>query len=97
MGEKYLPYYKLDRTQECKLFFHANNEGYFNFWDKFLIMKTKSCSDTYLVLVNRTDKKFPGKMSDIPTEEMLREYGRSVIHNEPKQMFIDFPELNCRK
>lgn len=90
---KCLPYYVLEKTEECRRFFHKTSEGYFNFWNEILIMKTKSCNDTYLVLVNRGDRKYIGKIEGTPMGEMMIEYQKSIIYRQPKQMFIDFPEL----
>ena len=92
---KCLPYYVLERTEECRLFFYKTEEGYFNFWNKLLVMKTKGCEGTYLGLVNRTNKKFNGNISNVPIEEMIIEYNKSIVCKEPKQMFIDFPELGA--
>ena len=88
-----LPYYVLEQTEECKVFFYKTEEGYFNFWNQALIMKTKSCNDTYLMLVNRQNKKFTGNMENVPIGEMMAEYAKSMIHGEPERMFMDFPEL----
>ena len=90
---KCLPYYVLEKTEECRLFFHETSEGYFNFWNETLIMKTKSCNNTYLVLVNRKKYEFSGSMENVPIGEIMVEYNKSIICKEPKQMFNDFPEL----
>lgn len=90
---KCLPYYVLEKTEECRQFFHKASEGYFNFWDEVLIMKIKGCNGTYLILVNRGDRKCTGKIEDMPIGEVMIEYQKSTIYRKPKQMFIDFPEL----
>lgn len=90
---KCLPYYILKKTEECKLFFYKTSEGYFNFWNEILIMKTKRCNDAYLVLIDREKRKFKVNMEDVPIGEMMVEYQKSIICKEPKQMFEDFPEL----
>lgn len=90
----FLPYYKIEQTEEGRQFF-LGHEGYFNFWDDYLVMNIKEgLSKVFFVLVNRTGRKF----SNIePTEDcrVVRDLHitRSVKWQKPKEMFIDFPEL----
>ena len=57
-----LPYYKIQKTEEDKRFYFSH-EGYFNFWDKFLICNLNKVN---WVMINRVGRKF-GKA--IVTEE----------------------------
>ncbi len=93
-----LAYYKLDKTKESKEFFF-NNDGYFNFWNKLLVVRIKKYSNNdcaALVLVNKTGKKTNGDIKKL-TEEGIIEYRHqlesSIKELKPKEMFKDFPEL----
>ncbi len=92
---KILPYYKLKKTEEDKKFFF-NHEGYFNFWDEYLIMNTKEGHNKiFVVLVNRPNKKF-SNIKRITEDYKIVSYTHiinSVVSQKPKDMFIDFPEL----
>ena len=92
---KTLPYYLISKTEEDRQFFYSH-EGYFNFWDEYLIMNIKEgYNKVFTVLVNRPDRKF-GKL-EIITEDYkaIRDLHivNSVCSRKPKDMFIDFPEL----
>lgn len=91
---KTLPYYRINKTEEDKQFFYAH-EGYFNFWDKYLIMHIPSYDDIFTILVNRTDDKFGRKEIETEDYKICRNlwFSNSVYLKEPKEMFIDFPEL----
>lgn len=88
-----LPYYVLKKTEEDKEFYFSH-KGFFNFFDKYLILNLGY--DNHLVLVNRTGRKFHGKAS---AEEMMVYELVVDIHVEarlPEEMFKDFPELDRR-
>lgn len=88
-----LPYYKIEQTEEGKQFFY-NNIGYFNFWDKYLIMSIgyKNC---YTVLVNRPNRKFKHEYEPTEDYKIVRNLHIkcSVYQRKPEEMFVDFPEL----
>ena len=89
-----LPYYKIAKTEESKQFFF-HNEGYFNFWDEYLIMNLNYGDNTYWVLVNRTERKF--NRTEVTEDQKLNAYAtvsKSVCLRKPEEMFDDFPELN---
>ena len=88
-----LPYYKIERTQEGKQFFFTH-VGYFNFWDKYLIMNIGLMDGTYDVLVNRAESKFSNP-EQTENHKILRDLyvKKSVYERKPEEMFIDFPEL----
>ena len=88
-----LPYYKIERTEECKQFFFVN-VGYFNFWDKYLIMNI-GYNNCYTVLVNRPNRKFKHEFEPTEDYKVVRDLHitSSVHKRKPEEMFIDFPEL----
>lgn len=93
---KTLPYYRLSQTEEDKQFFYAH-EGYFNFWDEYLVMNIKEgYNKVFTALVNRPNRKF-GKLEDI-TEDYKKVRNLHIVNSvclrEPKDMFVDFPELS---
>ena len=94
-----IPYYKLEKTQECKKFFFCHS-GYFNFWDELLIMRLKEYSSENhagIVLVNRTGRHFHGEITNNAKVMYNLSFSRSIEKHKPEQMFIDFPELErCR-
>lgn len=89
-----LPYYRIERTNEGKQFFF-NNIGYFNFWDKYLIMHVPTYNNIFTVLANRTGRKF---VDTIETEEykVCRNllFEKTIHQRKPEEMFDDFPELD---
>lgn len=91
-----LPYYRLNKTQEDKKFFYENT-GYFNFWDKILILRDKKCVNDNIVgvvLINRTDYKFKSKLSSNPHKDVYESHiAESLSLRKPEDMFTDFPEL----
>lgn len=86
-----LPYYVLEKTEECRLFFYSH-KGFFNFWDQYLILNA-GYDDIFCVIVNRPNSKFHG----ITTKEQDECFKTITIeHLEahlPEEMFADFPEL----
>ena len=90
-----LPYYRLEKTEEDRQFFYLH-EGYFNFWDEYLVMNIKEGRNkVFSVLVNRPNKEF-GKVKEITEDyKIVRNLHivDSVRSRKPKDMFIDFPEL----
>ena len=88
-----LPYYKIERTNEGKEFFFSNI-GYFNFWDEYLILNV-GYKNWYTVLISRTKTDFhitqPTEDYKVVTNLYIE---KSVRKREPKEMFVDFPELN---
>lgn len=90
-----LPYYLISKTEEDRQFFYSH-EGYFNFWDEYLIMNIKEgCNKVFSVLVNRPNREF-GKMEETTEDyNIVRDLHivNSVNIRKPKDMFIDFPEL----
>ena len=52
-----LPYYKIQKTEEDKKFFFSH-EGYFNFWNEYLICNINPNEKLYWVIVNRTGHNF---------------------------------------
>lgn len=89
-----LPYYKIEKTEDCKRFFFTHI-GYFNFWDEYLIMNVGLEYKTYTVLVNRPNHKFsdPEQTEDYKIKRDVY-FMNSVRERKPEEMFIDFPELN---
>lgn len=88
-----LPYYKIKKTEEGKQFFYAH-KGYFNFWDEYLIMNIdEGNNEVFLVLVNRPDFKFSGKLTDDYRAVATSYITESVQERKPEEMFADFPEL----
>jgi len=87
-----LPYYKIEKTQKGKDFFHLHM-GYFNFWDTYLILKKDDVIGVYTVLVNRGNYKFHGKMTDKQKESMVSSITTSIYFRKPEEMFNDFPEM----
>ena len=86
-----LPYYVLEKTEECRLFFYSH-EGFFNFWNQYLILNA-GYDDIFWTLVNRPKTKLHG----ITTKEqnecfkiITREHLEAHL---PEEMFVDFPEL----
>ena len=91
-----LPYYKINKTQEDKIFFHSHI-GYFNFWDKYLFLNA-GFDDICVILVNRPKTPIAGyKATDEQNESFRRHIDTSYYEREPKQMFEDFPELTSKK
>lgn len=88
-----LPYYKIEQTEEGKQFFY-DNIGYFNFWDKYLIMNI-GYKDCYTVLVNRPNRKFKHECEPTEDYKIVRNLHIkcSVRQRKPEEMFDDFPEL----
>lgn len=66
-----LKYYVLEKTQECKDFFF-NNEGIFNFWNKYLIVHLNEFGDRYPVLVSRTRREFRGGYTTPESKRILK-------------------------
>lgn len=89
-----LPYYKIDKTEKDKHFFFTH-KGYFNFWDEYLIMNIGSKS-LFTVLVNRPNKKFnvDVKSTEKYKNTILMNVYHSIYFRKPKEMFVDFPELD---
>lgn len=88
-----LPYYKIEKTEEGKEFFYTHR-GYFNFWDEYLIMNIDEGNNkVFLVLVNRTGRKFSGKLTDNYKAAVISHITDSIQERKPEEMFIDFPEL----
>ena len=90
-----LPYYLISKTEEDKQFFFAH-EGYFNFWDEYLIMNIKEGNNkVFAVLVNRPDRKLRNVEAITEDYKIVRDFHivNSVRSRKPKDMFIDFPEL----
>lgn len=89
-----LPYYKIQKTEEDKRFYFSH-EGYFNFWDEFLICNLNKAN---WVIVNRVGRKFDRA---IVTEEQRLSFNivfkQSVREKIPEEMFTDFPELEYLK
>lgn len=59
-------YYKLKKDKKDKEFFY-DHSGYFNFWDKLLILRdkqyaTKECAG--LLLINRTQQDYHNRISE---------------------------------
>ena len=89
-----LPYYKIQKIEEDERFYFSH-EGYFNFWDEFLICNLNKVN---WVIVNRVGRKF-GKV--IVTKEQRLSFNtvfeKSVREKIPEEMFTDFPELEYLK
>lgn len=86
-----LPYYVLEKTDECKLFFRSH-KGFFNFWNQYLILNA-GYTDVFLVMVNRPKRKFCGDMTreqEGHFKTIMREHLEAHL---PEEMFRDFPEL----
>ena len=92
---KILPYFIISKTEEDRQFFYSH-EGYFNFWDEYLIMNIKEgYNKVFIVLVNRPNKDF-GEYENLTEDyKVVRDWYivNSVRSRKPKDMFIDFPEL----
>ncbi len=89
-----LPYYKIERTNEGKEFFYSHI-GYFNFWDKYLILRTEELKDKGgIMLVNRGNIKLDGfkitKEQQLSARKLIF---KLVYLRKPEEMFEDFPEL----
>lgn len=78
-----LNYYVLNKNNEDKDFYFEN-EGIFNFWNKYLIAHIGLYN---IVLVNRTDKIFHG--------DRLSDDEKIVIQKSIKENFCD--ARNCKK
>lgn len=88
--DKVLPYYKIQKTREDKEFYFAH-EGYFNFWDEYLICHLNKIN---WVIVNKTKRKFERAFaSNVQRATFNLMFEQSVRKRIPKEMFIDFPEL----
>lgn len=89
-----LPYYKINKTEKDKHFFYTH-KGYFNFWNEYLIMNIGN-KDLFIVLVNRINRKF--NRTTKPTEKDKNTILMNVYHliycRKPKEIFVDFPELD---
>ena len=90
-----LPYYVLEKTDECKLFFRSH-KGFFNFWNQYLILNA-GYDDIFWVLVNRPKTKLHG----ITTKEQKERFKAITIEHLkahlPEEMFVDFPELEIMR
>lgn len=91
-----LLYYVLKNRDEDRRFFHEQEEGYFNFWNKYLILKVKNLNGVSMIIVNRTQKRFScnENIDLILKIHMYKVFTESIKTGEPKEMFDDFPELN---
>ena len=90
-----LQYYKIQKTEEDKNFFFSH-EGYFNFWDEYLICNINTNEKLYWVIVNRTGYSFSNtKPSEVQRVTFNLIFEQSVREKIPKEKFIDFPELEC--
>lgn len=93
-----LPYYRIEKTIADKMFFF-NNNGYFNFWDEYLIMRIIESNEkdiAGIVLINRTGSKFSGSINDFSEnnkEHYKNTFNKSKEILKPEEMFLDFPEL----
>ena len=88
-----LPYYKIQKTEEDKRFFFWH-EGYFNFWDEYLICNINTNEKLFWVIVNRTGYKFSNpKPSNIQRVAFNLMFEQSIREKVPEEMFVDFPEL----
>lgn len=88
-----LPYYKIEKTKDGKQFFYSH-EGYFNFWDEYLIMNIMD-KKFYAVLINRPCTKFPKyETSEEYNSNVNSQLADSVYLRKPEEMFEDFPELD---
>ncbi len=89
-----LPYYKIERTNEGKEFFYSHI-GYFNFWDKYLILRTEELKDKGgIMLVNRGNIKLDGfKMTKGQKLSVRKLIFKVVFLRKSGKMFEDFPEL----
>lgn len=89
-----LPYYKIQKTEEDKKFFFSH-EGYFNFWNEYLICNINPNEKLYWVIVNRTGHNFSNpKPSENQRTTFNLIFEQSVREKIPEEMFIDFPELD---
>ena len=91
----FLPYYKIEKTEEGRQFFYAH-EGYFNFWNEYLIMNIKEGNNkVFTVLVNRPNRKFKNVKIITKCYKIAQNMyiTKSVRSKKPEEMFIDFPEL----
>ena len=92
---KILPYFLISKTEEDRQFFYSH-EGYFNFWDEYLVMNIKEgCNKVFTVLVNRPNREFSNVETITEDYKVVRNFHivSSVRLRKPKDMFIDFPEL----
>ena len=89
-----LPYYKIQKTEEDEKFYFSH-EGYFNFWGEFLICNLNKVN---WVIVNRVGRKFEKAIAtEEPRVSFNMVFEQSVREKIPKEMFIDFPELEYLK
>lgn len=89
-----LPYYKIQKTEEDKNFYFSN-EGYFNFWDEYLICNLNKVN---WVIVNRTKRNFNSVTATKEQREVFNTMFEQSLHDKiPEEMFIDFPELENLK
>lgn len=86
-----LPYYVLEKTEECRLFFHSH-KGFFNFWNQYLILNA-GFDDVFRVIVNRPKRKFHGGTTRKQEKIFKTITGEHLEAHLPEEMFIDFPEL----
>ena len=85
-----LPYYKIQKTEEDERFYFSH-KGFFNFWDKFLICNLNKVN---WVIVNRVGRKFERAMVTEEQRVLFNIVFEQSVHEKiPKEMFIDFPEL----
>lgn len=90
-----LPYYKLEKTNEDKIFFF-NHVGFYNFWDTYLMLNSNAKNKVYYVIVNRDGRKF-NSCVDIKSEDECTAkniFSNALYRRCPKEMFDDFSELD---
>ena len=88
-----LPYYKIQKTEEDKRFFFSH-EGYFNFWNEYLICNINTNEKLFWVIVNRTGYKFSNpNPSNIQRVAFNLMFEQSIREKVPEEMFVDFIEL----
>ena len=89
-----LPYYKIQKTKEDEEFYFSN-EGYFNFWDEFLICRLNKVN---WLIVNRTEIEFEKVKATEEQQELFNIVIKQSVHEKiPETMFTDFPELEYLK
>lgn len=85
-----LPYYKIQKTEKDRKFYFSH-EGYFNFWDEYLICNFKKVNH---VIVNRTGRKFEKEIVTNAHRALFNiMFEQSVRNKIPEEMFVDFSEL----
>lgn len=89
-----LPYYVLEKTEECRLFFYSH-KGFFNFWNQYLILNLGY--KVFDVMVNRPHTKFNGSVT-IEQKQHFQEVKKEHFEAHlPEKMFADFPELEIMR